>query len=152
MNFSKRKPRSLKIVCIFFIKRSKNRRFFWSSNRKIIDSFLSALTLLITPPNIVEHFLDTLPQKDKKNKKNFILSYDMVQKKKEYKSYIAHVGCNTFCMTVMEYLDGGELFEKVATEVFTLTESDCCLFLRQICRGVQGRDSWTKIQCIWVGV
>ena len=61
----------------------------------------------------------------------------MVQKKKEYKSYIAHVGCNTFCMTVMEYLDGGELFERVATEDFTLTESDCCLFLRQICRGVQ---------------
>jgi myosin-light-chain kinase len=38
---------------------------------------------------------------------------------------------------VMEYLDGGELFERVATEDFTLTESDCCLFLRQICRGVQ---------------
>jgi len=37
----------------------------------------------------------------------------------------------------MEYLDGGELFERVATEDFTLTESDCCLFLRQICRGVQ---------------
>jgi serine/threonine protein kinase len=40
-------------------------------------------------------------------------------------------------ITVMEYLDGGELFERVATEDFTLTESDCCLFLRQICRGVQ---------------
>jgi serine/threonine protein kinase len=37
----------------------------------------------------------------------------------------------------MEYLDGGELFERVANEDFTLTESDCCLFLRQICRGVQ---------------
>jgi serine/threonine protein kinase len=40
-------------------------------------------------------------------------------------------------ITVMEYLDGGELFERVATDDFTLTESDCCLFLRQICRGVQ---------------
>jgi myosin-light-chain kinase len=37
---------------------------------------------------------------------------------------------------VMEYLDGGELFERVATEDFNLTESDCCLFIRQLCRGV----------------
>lgn len=38
---------------------------------------------------------------------------------------------------VMEYLDGGELFERVADDNFNLTESDCCLFMRQICRGVQ---------------
>jgi len=38
---------------------------------------------------------------------------------------------------VMEYLDGGELFERVADDKFNLTESDCCLFMRQICRGVQ---------------
>jgi len=38
---------------------------------------------------------------------------------------------------VMEYLDGGELFERVADDDFNLTESDCCLFMRQICRGVQ---------------
>ena len=38
---------------------------------------------------------------------------------------------------IMEYLDGGELFERVADEDFNLTESDCCLFMRQICRGVQ---------------
>jgi len=37
---------------------------------------------------------------------------------------------------VMEYLDGGELFERVATDDFNLTESDCCLFIRQLCRGV----------------
>ena len=38
---------------------------------------------------------------------------------------------------VMEYLDGGELFERVAADDFNLTESDCCLFMRQIVRGVQ---------------
>ena len=38
---------------------------------------------------------------------------------------------------IMEYLDGGELFERVADDEFNLTESDCCLFMRQICRGVQ---------------
>jgi len=40
-------------------------------------------------------------------------------------------------IVIMEYLDGGELFERVADENFHLTESDCCLFMRQICRGVQ---------------
>ena len=34
----------------------------------------------------------------------------------------------------MEYLDGGELFERVAGEDFNLTESDCCQFMKQICR------------------
>ena len=38
---------------------------------------------------------------------------------------------------IMEYLDGGELFEKVADEEFALTEADCCTFLKQICRGVE---------------
>ena len=38
---------------------------------------------------------------------------------------------------IMEYLDGGELFEKVADEEFSLTEADCCSFLKQICRGVE---------------
>eukprot|EP00092_Neocalanus_flemingeri_P063530 GFUD01076901.1.p1 GENE.GFUD01076901.1~~GFUD01076901.1.p1 ORF type:complete len:354 (+),score=89.18 GFUD01076901.1:116-1063(+) len=36
----------------------------------------------------------------------------------------------------MEYLDGGELFDKVADEDFILTEVNCCLFLKQICMGV----------------
>ena len=38
---------------------------------------------------------------------------------------------------IMEYLEGGELFEKVADEDFMLTESICCHFLRQICQGVE---------------
>ena len=44
---------------------------------------------------------------------------------------------NLKVILIMEYLDGGELFERVADEDFNLTESDCCLFMRQICRGVQ---------------
>ena len=38
---------------------------------------------------------------------------------------------------IMEYLDGGELFERVADEEFILTEADCSLFLKQICTGVE---------------
>ncbi|XP_037955655.1 myosin light chain kinase, smooth muscle-like [Teleopsis dalmanni] len=37
---------------------------------------------------------------------------------------------------VMEYITGGELFERVVADDFTLTELDCILFLRQICEGV----------------
>ena len=33
---------------------------------------------------------------------------------------------------VMEYIGGGELFEKVVADDFTLTERDCTLFMRQI--------------------
>lgn len=33
-------------------------------------------------------------------------------------------------------ITGGELFERVVADDFTLTERDCILFLRQICEGV----------------
>ena len=40
---------------------------------------------------------------------------------------------------VMEYLDGGDLFQKVADEdfAFPVTEAVCSNFLRQICIGLQ---------------
>ena len=37
---------------------------------------------------------------------------------------------------VMEYLSGGELFERVAAEDFELTEAQGINFMAQICRGV----------------
>ena len=38
---------------------------------------------------------------------------------------------------VTEYLSGGELFEKIASEEdYNLTESECIKFLHQICEGV----------------
>ena len=40
----------------------------------------------------------------------------------------------------MEYLAGGELFERVVDEDFDLTESHCVLFVRQICQGVISHD------------
>ncbi|KAK2723757.1 hypothetical protein QYM36_002189, partial [Artemia franciscana] len=38
---------------------------------------------------------------------------------------------------VTELITGGELFERVVADDFTLTERDCILFMRQICEGVQ---------------
>ncbi|XP_047115600.1 myosin light chain kinase, smooth muscle-like [Schistocerca piceifrons] len=40
-------------------------------------------------------------------------------------------------VVVTEYISGGELFERVVADDFTLTERDCVLFMRQICEGVQ---------------
>ncbi|XP_015122953.1 uncharacterized protein LOC107045269 isoform X3 [Diachasma alloeum] len=37
---------------------------------------------------------------------------------------------------VTEYISGGELFERVVADDFTLTEKDSILFVRQICEGV----------------
>lgn len=34
-------------------------------------------------------------------------------------------------------IDGGELFERVVADDFTLTEGDCIIFLRQICDAVR---------------
>lgn len=38
---------------------------------------------------------------------------------------------------VLEFIRGGELFERVVAEDFVLTEKDCILFMRQICEGVR---------------
>merc|ERR1711997_686245 len=37
---------------------------------------------------------------------------------------------------IMEFIGGGELFEKVVADDFTLTEHDCVLFMRQICLAI----------------
>ena len=38
---------------------------------------------------------------------------------------------------LMEYLEGGELFVRIADEEYSLTEADCVQFVRQICLGAE---------------
>uniref|UniRef100_A0A4W5MI35 Myosin light chain kinase 3 n=1 Tax=Hucho hucho TaxID=62062 RepID=A0A4W5MI35_9TELE len=38
---------------------------------------------------------------------------------------------------IMEYVDGGELFDRIVDENYQLTELDAIVFMRQICQGVQ---------------
>lgn len=40
------------------------------------------------------------------------------------------------CTSFTSSITGGELFERVVADDFTLTEHDCILFIRQICEGV----------------
>ena len=42
----------------------------------------------------------------------------------------------TETVIVTEYLSGGELFEKVSSEEFHLTERECIAFISQVCNGV----------------
>jgi serine/threonine protein kinase len=42
----------------------------------------------------------------------------------------------TEIILVTEYLCGGELFERIVGDT-ELLESDCCFFVRQICRGLE---------------
>ncbi|XP_067904860.1 myosin light chain kinase 2, skeletal/cardiac muscle [Heterodontus francisci] len=37
---------------------------------------------------------------------------------------------------VMEYLDGGELFERIVDESYSLTELDAMVYVKQICEGI----------------
>ncbi|KAM5262826.1 myosin light chain kinase 3 [Ctenodactylus gundi] len=41
------------------------------------------------------------------------------------------------CTLVMEYVDGGELFDRITDEKYHLTELDVILFAKQICEGVR---------------
>ena len=38
---------------------------------------------------------------------------------------------------ITELLNGGELFDRIVAEEFEITELDCTLYLRQICRGAE---------------
>lgn len=42
-------------------------------------------------------------------------------------------------------ITGGELFERVVADDFTLTEQDCILFIKQICEGVDYMHSQTIV-------
>ncbi|XP_053438050.1 myosin light chain kinase 3 isoform X2 [Nycticebus coucang] len=50
--------------------------------------------------------------------------------------YDAFESKNSFTL-IMEYVDGGELFDRITDERYHLTELDVALFTRQICEGVR---------------
>ncbi|CAH2324309.1 myosin light chain kinase 3 [Pelobates cultripes] len=44
--------------------------------------------------------------------------------------------CKNDLTLIMEYLDGGELFDRITDENYNLTELDAIMFTKQICEGV----------------
>ena len=49
---------------------------------------------------------------------------------------------------VNEYLTGGELFEKVSDDDFSLTELECVEFIYQICDGISYCHSQVNTVCV----
>ena len=54
--------------------------------------------------------------------------------------FVEAFDCGRETILVLEYLEGGELFERIVDEENELLESDCCFYLRQIC-GVKVKSS-----------
>ncbi|XP_066482019.1 myosin light chain kinase 2, skeletal/cardiac muscle [Tiliqua scincoides] len=57
------------------------------------------------------------------NHRNLIQLYDAIETPREI-------------MLFMEFVEGGELFERIIDEEYNLTEVDCMVFVRQICDGI----------------
>ncbi|KAJ6655902.1 hypothetical protein lerEdw1_004672, partial [Lerista edwardsae] len=57
------------------------------------------------------------------NHRNLIQLYDAIETPREI-------------MLFMEFVEGGELFERIIDEDYHLTEVDCMVFVRQICDGI----------------
>uniref|UniRef100_A0A8B9SPZ6 Myosin light chain kinase 2 n=1 Tax=Anas platyrhynchos TaxID=8839 RepID=A0A8B9SPZ6_ANAPL len=58
------------------------------------------------------------------NHRNLIQLYDAIETPREI-------------ILFMEFIEGGELFERIVDDDYHLTEVDCMVFVRQICEGIR---------------
>uniref|UniRef100_A0A8C5K1Z8 Myosin light chain kinase 3 n=1 Tax=Jaculus jaculus TaxID=51337 RepID=A0A8C5K1Z8_JACJA len=73
--------------------------------------------------------------KDREDVKNEINIMNQLSHVNLIQLYDAFESKNSFTL-IMEYVDGGELFDRITDEKYHLTELDVILFTRQICEGV----------------
>uniref|UniRef100_A0A8C6W515 Myosin light chain kinase 3 n=1 Tax=Nannospalax galili TaxID=1026970 RepID=A0A8C6W515_NANGA len=73
--------------------------------------------------------------KDREDVKNEINIMNQLSHVNLIQLYDAFENKNNFTL-VMEYVDGGELFERITDEKYHLTELEVVLFTKQICEGV----------------
>ncbi|XP_075832882.1 myosin light chain kinase 3 isoform X1 [Microtus pennsylvanicus] len=73
--------------------------------------------------------------KDREDVKNEINIMNQLSHVNLIQLYDAFESKNSFTL-IMEYVDGGELFDRITDEKYHLTELDVVLFTRQICEGV----------------
>ncbi|KAM5207814.1 myosin light chain kinase 3 isoform 2-T2 [Hipposideros larvatus] len=73
--------------------------------------------------------------KDREDVKNEINIMNQLSHVNLIQLYDAFESKNSFTL-VMEYVDGGELFDRITDERYHLTELDVVLFTKQICEGV----------------
>ncbi|XP_036922286.1 myosin light chain kinase 3 isoform X3 [Sturnira hondurensis] len=73
--------------------------------------------------------------KEREDVKNEVAIMNQLSHVNLIQLYDAFEGKNSFTL-VMEYVDGGELFDRITDEKYHLTELDVILFTKQICEGV----------------
>uniref|UniRef100_A0A673UK14 Protein kinase domain-containing protein n=1 Tax=Suricata suricatta TaxID=37032 RepID=A0A673UK14_SURSU len=73
--------------------------------------------------------------KDREDVKNEVYIMNQLSHVNLIQLYDAFESKNSFTL-VMEYVDGGELFDRITEEKYQLTELDVILFTKQICEGV----------------
>ncbi|XP_060041608.1 myosin light chain kinase 3 isoform X2 [Erinaceus europaeus] len=73
--------------------------------------------------------------KDREDVKNEINIMNQISHVNLIQLYDAFESKNNFTL-IMEYVDGGELFDRITSEKLHLTELDVILFTKQICEGV----------------
>ncbi|XP_029930117.1 myosin light chain kinase 2, skeletal/cardiac muscle isoform X2 [Myripristis murdjan] len=75
-------------------------------------------------------------QKEKEVVKNEIQVMNQLDHASLIQLYAAYESRNDIIL-VLEYVDGGELFDRIIDENYTLMELDAVMFIRQICEGLQ---------------
>ncbi|CAF98094.1 unnamed protein product, partial [Tetraodon nigroviridis] len=75
-------------------------------------------------------------QKEKEVVRNEIQVMNQLNHANLIQLYAAFESRHDFIL-VMEYVEGGELFDRIIDENYNLTELDTVLFIRQICEGLQ---------------
>uniref|UniRef100_A0A673YYC3 Myosin light chain kinase family member 4 n=1 Tax=Salmo trutta TaxID=8032 RepID=A0A673YYC3_SALTR len=75
-------------------------------------------------------------QKEKEVVKNEITVMNQLDHANLIQLYAAYESRNDIIL-VLEYVDGGELFDRIIDENYTLMELDTVMFIREICEGLQ---------------
>ncbi|XP_062952995.1 myosin light chain kinase family member 4 isoform X5 [Cynocephalus volans] len=80
--------------------------------------------------------IKTRGTKDKEDVRNEISVMNQLDHANLIQLYDAFESKNDIIL-VMEYVDGGELFDRIIDENYSLTEFDTILFIKQICEGIR---------------
>ncbi|XP_063266437.1 myosin light chain kinase 3 isoform X3 [Prinia subflava] len=92
-------------------------------------------TEISTGLNLAAKIIKVKGAKEKEEVKNEINIMNQLNHVNLIQLYDAFEAKNNITL-IMEYLDGGELFDRITDESYHLTELDAILFTRQICEGV----------------
>ncbi|XP_009704905.1 PREDICTED: myosin light chain kinase 3-like [Cariama cristata] len=92
-------------------------------------------TEISTGLNLAAKIIKVKGAKEREEVKNEINVMNQLNHVNLIQLYDAFEAKNSITL-IMEYLDGGELFDRITDENYNLTELDAILFTKQICEGV----------------